>query len=285
MTLQMWFSFRRAGSPLVGDLLMLPGVTWPGTTLEEQIMRLLGFVLTLLLGIGIGAWAYLNGKIPAVFRPMETAGTVVLPAGTKNVFKNNVVAEFLAPKKAMDTYRDIKLIQSFGYIDPRGVHWDAPAGYVTNGASIPPSLWAVVGGPFDGPYRDAAVLHDYYCEAKLRSSDDTHRMYYEAAVARGTSENIASTMYAGIVFGGPKWEVVPPKKAGFGFWFAQSTTATTPSGATVKVDPGLTHKDATAEQLKAVEEMKAWIAREKPTVEQIQKRAEELRKSTGVTKQ
>jgi hypothetical protein len=30
--------------------------------------------------------------------------------------------------------------------------------------------------------------------------------------------------------------------------------------------------------------MKAWIAREKPTLEQIQKRAEEMRKATGVTK-
>jgi hypothetical protein len=244
-------------------------------------MRVLGFLLTLVVGIGIGGWMYLNGKFPAVFTPggSTTGGPVV--TGT-NVFKNNVVAEFLAPKKATDTYRDIKLINSFGYIDPRGVHWDAPAGYVTNGASIPPSLWAVVGGPFDGPYRDAAVLHDYYCDSKLRSSDDTHRMYYEAAVARGTSENIASTMYAGIVFGGPKWQVVAPKKAGFGWLMAQATT-TNQAGATVKVDPGLTKRDATADQLKAVEDLKAWIAREKPTPDQIQKRAEEMRKATGVS--
>jgi hypothetical protein len=197
-------------------------------------MRVLGFLLTLIVGIGIGGWLYLNGKIPAAFTPN---GTLVNAVTGTNVFKGNVIAEFLSPKKATDTYRDIKLIQPFGYIDPRGVHWDAPAGYVTNGASIPPSLWAVVGGPFDGPYRDAAVLHDYYCDSKLRSSDDTHRMYYEAAIARGTSENIASTMYAGIIFGGPKWEVVKaaPKKAGFGWLLAQATT-TTPSGATVTVD-------------------------------------------------
>ena len=49
-------------------------------------------------------------------------------------------------------------------------------------------------------------------------------------------------------------------------------------------DHGLTKKDANAEQLKAVEDMKAWIAREKPTLEQIKQRAEELRKSTGVSK-
>lgn len=245
-------------------------------------MRLLGFLFTLLMGVVIGVWAYVNGKLPAIAIPgISNTGPAV--AGT-NVFKSNVVAEFLVPKKATDTYRDIKLVQPFGYIDPRGVHWDVPTGYVTNGASIPTSLWAVVGGPFDGPYRDAAVLHDYYCEAKTRTSDDTHRMYYEAALARGTSENIASTMYAGLVFGGPVWKIVP-KKAGFDMMFAQATTTeTNKAGATVTVDPGLTHKAATPEQLKAVEELKAWILKEKPTPAQIQARAEELRKSTGVSK-
>ena len=247
-------------------------------------MRIIGFLLTLIVGIGIGAWAYVNGKIPVLFKPVITASTVTVPAGAKNVFKGNAVVELLSPKKPTDLFRDVKLVQPFGYIDPRGAHWDVPAGYVTNGASIPPSLWGVVGGPFDGPYRDAAVLHDYYCEAKTRSSDDTHRMYYEAAVARGTSESIASTMYAGIIFGGPKWELVP-KKAGFGFLLAQNTTTTTnQAGATVQVDKGLTNKDATPEQLKAVEDMKAWIIREKPSIEQIQKRAEEMRKATGVSK-
>jgi hypothetical protein len=248
-------------------------------------MRILGFFLTLFVGIGIGAWAYLNGKIPAVFIPKVTSLPTSLPAGSVNVFKNNAVVEFLSPGKTRNDFRDVKLKETFGYIDPRGVHWDAPAGYVTNGASIPPTLWNVVGGPFDGPYRDAAVLHDYYCESKLRSSDDTHRMYYEAAVARGTSEQVASTMYAGIVLGGPTWEMAPAKKkAGFDLLLAQTTTTTTPAGKTVEVDPGLTNKDANAEQIKAMEDMKAWIAREKPSIEQIKKRAEELRKSTGISK-
>jgi hypothetical protein len=243
-------------------------------------MRLIGLLLTLVVGIAIGGWLYLNGKLPAIAVP--GTGTTGPKVVGNNVFKSNVVAEFLAPKKATDTYRDIKLVQPFGYVDPRGVHWDVPIGYVTNGASIPTSLWAVVGGPFDGPYRDAAVLHDYYCEAKTRTSDDTHRMYYEAAVARGTSENVASTMYAGLVFGGPVWKVAA-KKAGFDMLFAQATT-TNKDGAPVTVDPGLTNKTATTEQLKAAEDLKAWIARDKPTLEQIKARAEEMRKATGVSK-
>ena len=247
-------------------------------------MRLLGFLVTLLITVGIGSYLYLSGKLPAIVPEFKTT-SAPLPAGAKNVFKGNAVVEMLAPKGTMDSYRDVKLVQSFGYIDPRGVSWDAPAGYITNGASIPQSLWVVVGGPFDGPYRDAAFLHDYYCEAKIRSSDDTHRMYYEAAVARGTSVNIASTMYAGLIYGGPTWELAKaPKKAGFGFLLAETTTGTTMQGAPVIIDKGLVNKPATPEQLKAVEDMKSWIAREHPTLEQIKKRAEDLRKSTDVSK-
>jgi Protein of unknown function (DUF1353) len=247
-------------------------------------MRVLGFLFTLVAGIAIGGWLYLNGKIPAFGIPTaNTSGTKTPIAAGNNSFKGSVKAEFLAPKSTQDLYRDIKLVEPFGYVDPTGLHWDVPAGYVTNGASIPPSLWAIVGGPFDGPYRDAAVIHDYWCEQKTRSSDATHKMYYDAAVARGTSENIASTMYAGIVFGGPKWEITPPKKAGFDL-FAQATTPPATTGTPTKVDPGLGSKAATPEQLKAVEDLKAWIAKEKPTLQQIQQRAEEMRKSTGVSK-
>lgn len=239
-------------------------------------------VLFTVFAIGaLASWAYLTGRLPSVTIP----GVPTTPVTGTNVFKNNVVAEFLAPDKATDTYRDIKLVQPFGYIDPRGVSWDVPAGYVTNGASIPTSLWAVVGGPFDGPYRDAAVLHDYYCEAKLRSSDDTHLMYYEASVARGTSANLASTMYAGLILGGPKWVVVgTPKKAGFDVLLAQTKTETNKAGTTVTVDPGLTNKAANPAQLQAAEDLKEWILKEHPTLEQIKKRAEEMRQQTGISK-
>jgi hypothetical protein len=242
-------------------------------------MRIIALLVTLLVGIGIGSWLFLTGKLTIANTP--TGNVIVVGKGQ---FKGNVKAEFLAPNNPTNTFRDIRLTAPFGYVDKKGIHWDVPAGYVTNGASIPASLWGIVGGPFDGPYRDAAVIHDYYCEAKSRTSDETHEMYYEAAIARGTSEAIAKTMYAGILLGGPTWQIAP-KKAGFDV-FAQGTgpTVTTPSGATVKVDQGLVNKSATPDQLKAAEEIKAWIARENPSIEQIKKRAEDMRKSTGITK-
>ncbi|MBX9926432.1 MAG: DUF1353 domain-containing protein [Hyphomicrobiaceae bacterium] len=235
-------------------------------------MRLLILALTLVTGIGIGGYLYLTGKLPAYLPQSLQQAMIGKPAASAGQFKGNIRAELLAPSRPADTFRDIKLLEAFGFVDSKGVHWDVSPGYVSNGASIPPTLWPVVGGPLDGPYRDAAVIHDYYCEKRNRSSDDTHRMFYEAAVARGTSENIASTMYMGIIFGGPRWELAP-KKAGF--TLAQATAP--------KVDPGLVNKQATAEQKKAAEDLKAWIEREKPSLEQIKKRAEELRAQTGVS--
>jgi hypothetical protein len=247
-------------------------------------MRAIAVILLLVVGVGAGGWFYITGKLPA-FVPKELQD-LIPSAGTGGVsggpltFKGNVRAELLAPSRPADTFRDIKLLEPFGFVDSKSVHWDVPAGYVSNGASIPPTLWPVVGGPLDGPYRDAAVIHDYYCEARTRSDDDTHRMFYEAAIARGTSENIASTMYMGIIFGGPRWEVVaptPPKRAGFVLVQQQ--------GASTPVDKGLVNRQATPEQLKAAEELKAWIAREKPTLEEIKRRAEEMRRRTGVSPQ
>jgi hypothetical protein len=243
-------------------------------------MRLIATLLTLVVAVGVGGWLYLTGRLPA-YVPDSLKAVVGTPVPGGNIsvlsFKGNVKAELLAPSRPADTFRDIKLLDYFGFVDSKGVHWDVPPGYVSNGASIPPTLWPVVGGPLDGPYRDAAVIHDYFCEKRTRTDDDTHKMFYEAAIARGTSENIASTMYMGIIFGGPRWEAPKPTKAGWLDW------AVSPAHAqTAKVDKGLVDKQATDQQLKAAEELKEWIAREKPTLEQIKKRAEEMRKSTGV---
>ena len=177
----------------------------------------------------------------------------------------------------------MKLLNDFGYVDPRGVAWDVPAGYITNGASVPWGLWNIVGGPFDGPYRDAAVLHDYYTEYKLRTWEDTHRMYYEASIARGVSENRASIMYAGLLVGADRWTppaagATPPKKAQI--MPDAIRLAQVPPPATNKpIAPGAT--PSTKEQ-QMFNELKAWIEREKPTPAQIAKRVEELRKAAGM---
>lgn len=110
------------------------------------------------------------------------------PVTGSNTFRGTVQAEWLHPPTPADYFRDMKLLAPFGFVDSAGKTWDVPAGYVTNGASVPWGLWNIVGGPYDGPYRDAAVVHDYFCETKTRPWEEVHKMFYEAAKARGTSE-------------------------------------------------------------------------------------------------
>ena len=60
------------------------------------------------------------------------------------------------------------LLNELRYTDPYGEVWVAPAGSRVDGASIPRAFWSVIGGPFEGKYRNASVLHDVaYEEQKV----------------------------------------------------------------------------------------------------------------------
>lgn len=48
---------------------------------------------------------------------------------------------------------------------PQVQHWvHIPKGYVFDGASIPRSMWSVIGSPFEPRLMKAACVHDWYCE-------------------------------------------------------------------------------------------------------------------------
>lgn len=104
-------------------------------------------------------------------------------------FKGDVIALWLPDG------RNMQLTQRFAYVDPRGKEWVAPKDSVVNGASIPGSLWSVVGGPFEGQYRTASVVHDVGCEEMTSKWEDVHLMFYEACRCGGVSVGKAKTMY------------------------------------------------------------------------------------------
>lgn len=101
--------------------------------------------------------------------------------------------------------RRMKLLMPFGYVDPQGQDWPVPQDAVTDGASIPRLLWTVIGGPFEGSYRNAAVIHDYYCDVRNRGWESVHRMFYTAMLACGVSSTSAKILYFGVRLGGPRW--------------------------------------------------------------------------------
>jgi hypothetical protein len=107
-----------------------------------------------------------------------------------------------------DDGRNMTLLEDFSYIDPDGLEWKAPSGLVTDGASIPQLAWSVVGGPFEGPYRLAAVIHDAACDRKDRSWESTHEMFYRAMLSAHVDEPTAKIMYAAVYHFGPRWELI-----------------------------------------------------------------------------
>ena len=117
-------------------------------------------------------------------------------------FEGKVKAEWLTGD---ESERRMKLLEDFTYVDPKGKRWTAPKGYVTDGASIPKVFWSIIGAPFDGQYREAAVIHDEYCDSKTEPWKDVHRIFYYANRAAGVSEIKAKILYTAVRVAGPKW--------------------------------------------------------------------------------
>ena len=104
--------------------------------------------------------------------------------------------------------RKMTLREDFSYVDPNNRRWVAPAGSVVDGASIPPAFWTFVGGPFEGQYRKASVVHDVGCVERTASWEDVHRMFYDACKAGGVDEQTAKILYYAVYHFGPRWEPV-----------------------------------------------------------------------------
>lgn len=113
-------------------------------------------------------------------------------------FSGNPHTEWLAER---GDDRNMRLIESFWYVDPDGRRWDAPKGTVINGASIPRTLWSSIGSPYTGDYRRAAVVHDAAVGRADVSRKEADAMFYVACLAGGCSPLQAKLLYAGVRVG------------------------------------------------------------------------------------
>ena len=108
--------------------------------------------------------------------------------------------------------RTMTLLSELRYTDPHGLVWVAPAGATIDGASIPRSLWSVMGGPFEGKYRNASVLHDAAYDQHNRPWQDCDRMFYNAMRCSGVGAVEAKTMFYALYRFGHHWKF-PIKRA------------------------------------------------------------------------
>lgn len=116
--------------------------------------------------------------------------------------------------RLLDDGLRVRVEEELTYTDPMGRVWTVPAGYISDGASIPKSLWSVVGGPFEGRYRVAALFHDIECEKGHWGicqvpSAEIHRMFYNAMRCSGVPDDQARLLWTAVDKFGPKWQASP----------------------------------------------------------------------------
>jgi len=126
--------------------------------------------------------------------------------------------------------RKMRLIEDFAFTDPDGLTWLVPSGYEVDGASIPKTLWALVGSPYTGDYRRASIVHDKACndaagDVTARKAAD--RMFYHACRAGGCSSEEANSLYLGVRIGA-LGDVVPLWSPGIEGSFAPRPRTTLP---------------------------------------------------------
>ena len=151
------------------------------------------------------------------------------------------------------------LLSELHYTDPHGIVWVAPAGSTVNGASIPRSLWSLMGGPFEGKYRDASVLHDVSYEQHKRPWQDCDRMFYNAMRCSGVSAVEAGTMYYALRKFGHHWKAPKAEPVKVGDEMVARAEEVRPA---IPVNRG---------DLNATRD---WIRNSDPSLQQIERRAD-----------
>ena len=103
--------------------------------------------------------------------------------------------------------RRAKLLSALTYIGPDGLPWPVDAGVTVDGASIPRAFWTLIGGPFEGRYRDASIVHDRYCDLRIKPWRDTHRMFHDAMRCSLVPSMKARVMFYAVYRFGPRWQL------------------------------------------------------------------------------
>lgn len=155
--------------------------------------------------------------------------------------------------------RRMTLLKELRYTDPAAVVWSAPAGARVDGASIPRPLWSLAGGPFEGKYRNASVLHDVAYQEKTRPWQEVDRMFYHAMRASGVNEAKAKTFYYAVYRFAPHWPTPGEKR-----YLAKR--------AVRPIDPAAAQRE--------LAEIERWIETANPTLATLESRA--LEKGAGL---
>jgi Protein of unknown function (DUF1353) len=116
-------------------------------------------------------------------------------------FDGAVIAQWLDN----DVKSEMRLLKDFTYVDLKGHYWTAPEGTITDGASIPQYLYSIVGSPYEGDYREAAVIHDWLCATKTITWQKTHKLFREMLIISHVPFWKRQAMFFAVWYFGPRW--------------------------------------------------------------------------------
>lgn len=105
----------------------------------------------------------------------------------------------------LDDGRSMQLKRPFGYVAMNNREWNVPIDTIVDGASIPRVFWSLIGGPFEGSYRNASIVHDHFCDTRTQPWPDVHRMFHDAMLCSGVPGLKARIMYYAVYRFGPRW--------------------------------------------------------------------------------
>lgn len=109
-------------------------------------------------------------------------------------------------KRLEETWR---LLEDF-HVRVGGSEFTVPAGFVTDGASIPRMLWRICGHPMSTKRLPIAIAHDWmYSGATCLTRQEADAIYRDGLVELGFPKWKANIEYSAIrLFGGSHWQGV-----------------------------------------------------------------------------
>lgn len=169
-------------------------------------------------------------------------------------YSGDLQAQFL------DDGRKLRLLADYSYTDPSGHVWLSPKDCVVDGASIPQVFWSVIGGPLEGKYRNASVIHDIACDKKNMPWKKVHRAFYDAMRCSGVDVTKAKIMYFAVYHFGPRWGADQLLRNVASDWSFSNVRTT--SYDLRSVPP--------VQQEADVKKIEAWISQQDPSLEEIE---------------
>ena len=123
-------------------------------------------------------------------------------AAERGRFQGSVILEWVDDSPFIAAMR---LVEPFSYQQANGKSWVVPADTMLDGRFASPLFSTLMGHPFEGGFRNTAVIYDYVVKDMTQPWPEAQRMFFEASIVEGVLPNEAKIMYTLMNAGGTRW--------------------------------------------------------------------------------